>query len=99
MPPMVPMPSLRQLRTVPAGAVRVDGPRGQQRPRCLVNRAACLPGALLDEVAERLRRRPETRPPNLPRTADFAPWATACETAVWLAGTFWSAYCASRDEE
>jgi hypothetical protein len=22
----------------------------------------------------------------------------ACETALWLAGTFWSAYCGNRDE-
>ncbi len=30
--------------------------------------------------------------------ADFALWATACETALWSAGTFWSAYCGNRDE-
>ena len=30
--------------------------------------------------------------------ADFALWATACETALWPAGTFWSAYCGNRDE-
>ena len=30
--------------------------------------------------------------------ADFALWATACETAIWDAGTFWSAYCGNRDE-
>jgi hypothetical protein len=30
--------------------------------------------------------------------ADFALWATACETALWTAGTFWSAYCGNRDE-
>ena len=30
--------------------------------------------------------------------ADFALWATACETALWAAGTFWSAYCGNRDE-
>jgi hypothetical protein len=32
------------------------------------------------------------------RMADFALWATACETALWPAGTFWSAYCGNRDE-
>jgi hypothetical protein len=30
--------------------------------------------------------------------ADFALWATACESALWKAGTFWSAYCGNRDE-
>jgi hypothetical protein len=25
-------------------------------------------------------------------------WATACETALWPEGTFWSAYCGNRDE-
>ena len=30
--------------------------------------------------------------------ADFAVWATACETALWPATTFWSAYCGNRDE-
>ena len=55
-------------------------------------------GALLDAVVEGLRRLPETRPPKLPRMADFALWAMACETALWPAGTFWSAYCGNRDE-
>jgi hypothetical protein len=30
--------------------------------------------------------------------ADFALWVTACETALWPAGTFWAAYCDNRDE-
>ena len=41
---------------------------------------------------------PQTRLDKLPRMADFALWATACETALWQAGTFWSAYCGNRDE-
>ena len=49
-------------------------------------------GALLDAVVEGLKRLPETRLPRLPRMADFATWATACETALWSTGTFWSAY-------
>jgi hypothetical protein len=61
-----------------------------QRPRIL--------GALLDAVVEGLKRLPETRLPKLPRMADFALWATACEGALWPAGTFWSAYCGNRDE-
>ncbi len=61
-----------------------------ERPRLL--------GALLDAVVEGLTRLPETHLGTLPRMADFALWATACETAVWPAGTFWSAYCGNRDE-
>ena len=60
------------------------------RPRIL--------GALLDAVVEGIKRLPDTRLPELPRMADFAVWATACETAIWPAGTFWSAYCRNRDE-
>jgi hypothetical protein len=53
---------------------------------------------LLDAVVEGLKRLPETHLPKLPRMADFALWATACETALWPTGTFWSAYCGNRDE-
>jgi hypothetical protein len=61
-----------------------------ERPRIL--------GVLLDGVVEGLKRLHETHLPKLPRMADFALWATACETAFWPAGTFWSAYCRNRDE-
>ena len=61
-----------------------------ERPRIL--------GALLDAVVVGLKRLPETRLERLPRMADFALWATACETALWPTGTFWSAYCGNRDE-
>ena len=55
-------------------------------------------GVLLDAVVEGLKRLPDTHLPRLPRMADFALWATACETALWPAGTFWAAYCGNRDE-
>jgi hypothetical protein len=61
-----------------------------ERPRIL--------GALLDIVVEGLKRLPETHLPKLPRMADFALWGTACEPALWPAGTFMSAYCGNRDE-
>ncbi len=61
-----------------------------ERPRIL--------GALLDAVAKGLAMLPQTRLDKLPRMADFALWATACETALWAPGTFWSAYCGNRDE-
>ena len=46
---------------------------------------------LLGAVVEGIKRLPDTRLEKLPRMADFALWATACETALWPAGTFWSA--------
>ena len=61
-----------------------------ERPRIL--------GALLDAEVQGLRRLPDTKLERLPRMADFALWASACETAVWSTGTFWSAYCGNRDE-
>ena len=61
-----------------------------ERPRIL--------GVLLDAVARGLAELPRTKLDKLPRMADFALWATACETALWPQGTFWSAYCGNRDE-
>jgi hypothetical protein len=61
-----------------------------ERPRIL--------GVLLDAVAKGLAELPRTKLDRLPRMADFALWATACETALWPSGTFWSAYCGNRDE-
>ncbi len=61
-----------------------------ERPRIL--------GVLLDAVVVGLKRLSETRLEKLPRMADFALWATACETAFWPAGTFWWAYCGNRNE-
>ena len=58
------------------------------RPRLL--------GALLDAVSHGLRMRPQLRLDRLPRMADFALWAAACETALWPAGTFARAYAANR---
>jgi hypothetical protein len=51
-----------------------------ERPRIL--------GVLLDAVVQGLKRLQGTRLEKLPRMADFALWATACETALWPAGTF-----------
>ncbi len=57
-----------------------------------------LLGTLLDAVSHGLHRLPDTRLDSLPRMADFALWATACETALWSAGTFGAAYAGNRDE-
>jgi hypothetical protein len=53
-------------------------------------------GALFDLVAHGLRALPDVRLDHLPRMADFAVWAAACETALWPAGTFCRAYEANR---
>jgi hypothetical protein len=58
------------------------------RPRIL--------GALLDAVAHGLRMRDRMQFVRLPRMADFAKWAAACETALWSRGTFLMAYNANR---
>jgi hypothetical protein len=58
------------------------------RPRIL--------GALLDAVVHGLRAMSRVHLDRLPRMADFAVWATACETALWPAGTFARAYAANR---
>jgi hypothetical protein len=60
------------------------------RPRIL--------GALLDAIAVGLKRLPETSLPGLPRMADFALWASACEQAFWPNGAFWAAYNDNQDE-
>jgi hypothetical protein len=60
------------------------------RPRIL--------GMLLDVVAHGMRHLEATRLDRLPRMADFAVWATACEGALWKPGTFLNAYRGNRAE-
>jgi len=55
-------------------------------------------GVLLDVISHGLRRAPDIRPNKLPRMADFAKWAMACETALWRAVTFQKAYDANQGE-
>ncbi len=61
-----------------------------ERPRIL--------GVLLDAAVKGLAELPRTKLDKLPRMADFALWATACETALWPQGTFGAAYSDNRDE-
>jgi len=56
----------------------------------------CLLGALLDAAVHGLRKLPDVSLEELPRMADFALWATACETAFWPAGSFARAYQVNR---
>jgi hypothetical protein len=53
-------------------------------------------GALLDAAAHGLRAASSVQLAGLPRMADFALWATACETRLWPPGTFAHAYTANR---
>jgi hypothetical protein len=53
-------------------------------------------GALLDAAAYGLRMRPQVRLKRLPRMADFALWAAACESAFRPGGTFEVAYSNNR---
>jgi hypothetical protein len=58
------------------------------RPRIL--------GALLDGIVHGLRTSNTVQPQELPRMADFALWARACEPLFWPAGTFARTYAANR---
>jgi hypothetical protein len=58
------------------------------RPRIL--------GALLDAATHGLQRLSRVRLERSPRMADFALWATACETTLWPPGTFLRVYDANR---
>jgi len=53
-------------------------------------------GALLDAAAHGLRMLPQVCLKRLPRMADFALWATACESAFSPAGAFEAAYSNNR---
>jgi hypothetical protein len=53
-------------------------------------------GALLDIVTHGLKVLPDVTNTEWPRMADFARWATACETAFTTRGTFKAAYEANR---
>jgi hypothetical protein len=50
----------------------------------------------LEAASHGLRALPTVRLKRLPRMADFALWATACEGALWPPGTFLRAYSENR---
>ena len=52
-------------------------------------------GAVLNAVAHGLQVLESVKPDRLPRTADFALWATACEPALCPAGTVSRTYAAN----
>ena len=53
-------------------------------------------GVLLNAVAHGLKMAPTIEQPKLPRMADFAHWAMACEGALFAKGTFDRAYKINR---
>ena len=55
-------------------------------------------GALLDGLVVGLTKLATTKLDGHPRMADFAKWATACETAYWPAGSFIAAHNTNRKE-
>jgi hypothetical protein len=55
-------------------------------------------GAIFSAVSHGLRRLPHVKLAKLPRMADFARFATACETAFFLEGDFMAAYSGSMTE-
>ena len=55
-------------------------------------------GSLLDAVVMGLSLLPITTLERLPRMADFALFVTACESAMWPAGTFMKAYTGNRGQ-
>jgi hypothetical protein len=55
-------------------------------------------GGLLDTVSQGLQHLPNTTLSSLPRLADFAIWATACEAPLgWQPGAFMAAYDDAQD--
>ena len=71
----------------------------QPRSMLFADIELCLPkimGVIFDILSHGLRELPKTSTENLARMADFELFAAACETAVWPAGTFSSAYRENR---
>ncbi len=82
-------------RSLLLGLEPIPEEKRQQASKLRSAFAAALPkilGALLDGVVEGLRRKSSICLDRLPRMADFAVWAAACETAYWPEGTFTAAY-------
>lgn len=77
-----------QLKAIPADKRRTEkeirAVFEEARPRIL--------GALIDALVKGLQRYDSIQLKSPPRMADFAMWATACETQFWREGAFMEAY-------
>jgi putative DNA primase/helicase len=63
----------------------------------LAEAAPAIMGALLDGISAGLRNFESTKLDRYPRLADFARWATACESGIgWEPGTFMRVYSENR---
>ena len=82
-----------QLQPIPEAARRPE----DELWRAFRQDRAQILGALLGALVHGLCRLPDTQLEQHPRMADFALWATACETAFWPSGTFLAAYMGNRD--
>lgn len=80
--------------------LRIDKAQRRTERELYADLEAVLPGvlgALLDAVVHGLRELPKTTVPDMPRMADFATWAAACEGGLGLeAGSILDAYRANR---
>jgi phage/plasmid primase-like uncharacterized protein len=88
-------------RTVAITLEEVDEDRRRRKHELLREFDEARPlilGALLDAIACGLRRLPTLHIGRLPRLADFATWATACETACFHEGAFMDAFTHNREE-
>lgn len=63
----------------------------------LERRQPSILGALLDAMVVGLKRFETVELPTLPRMADFAKWAVACEPAFTTEGSFLAAYSENRE--
>ncbi len=78
-------------------------PKGNRKPEAAIwkqfdEMQPDILGGLLDVAVQGLQRLPTTKLETLPRLADFALWATACETPLgWPSGSFTAAYQGAQD--
>lgn len=79
-------------------------PKAERRPEAAIwkrfdDAQPGILGALLDVAVQGLQRLPTTTLETLPRLADFALWATACEAPLgWDKGAFTAAYQGAQDD-
>jgi hypothetical protein len=92
--PMVERPDLAD-RTIYLVLEEIPDDKRRLKSEVLAEVSAKRPallGALLDAVVVGIRELPKVRLEKLPRMADFAAWAVACETAFTTPGKFLAAY-------
>jgi hypothetical protein len=84
-----------ELQAIPSSKRRPE----QDVRRCFEKALPRLFGALLNMLAAGLKNGGSVRSPDLPRMADFAMWAAACEIGTWPQGTFAAAFARNADDD